>query len=407
MITSLVISPKRESKNLTRIEDSSDMSTRSDRNDFPPCECSKGRHRKLIEGIPGKYFFFSFDDQGVVTYASPSVQSLLGYAPSEVVGQNWSDIAWRHPLSTQSGTQQSGTAVEPQTHNWVVLDHEGNRRKFEVHEYTPSGEEERCAIARELSVHREDESPSEPSKTERENHSEAQLRLIANTLCNSASEEIIASFAHELIQPLTTIVNHGYTVCRQLKDNDSCPEVVQSVRTMMDSALLAAGITKRLRGSVEAGDGQIKDENMCAIIKETIRMFDQKARPRGIEIRFNDKATTEQVHADSVQVKGVLLNLVRNALQALAEKKIGKGVIEITTIVTEKFMEIVVADNGPGVRTENKNQLFSPTNSNKPSGMGIGLSICKTMVEHHGGKIWYTDNEPTGAKFHFTLPLAS
>ncbi len=378
---------------------------------------NEGRFSRFTQGITEKYVIFSNDSKGVVTYVSPSVQSLLGFAPCDLVGRNWIDFANPDNPDHQrkiNGHQAEGHRTEDHrteghrldTHNWVVLDASGNKRVLEIQDIGSAGADglDHCAIAREVAAPRKAESLSPPC-AELEKQYETQIRQLESTLRKATSSEIFASFVHELMQPLTTIVNLGHVMCRQLKANHSCPEVVASVQTMVKSAQFAAGITKRLNRAFEGCDDKTVNGDLRSTIDETISMFAQEIQQGAVEIRFDDRSTTKQVSVDCILVKGVLLNLVRNALQALKEQHEG-GVIHISTRPAGRFMEVVVADNGRGVREEKRQQLFSPSRSDKPGGMGIGLSICKSMVEMHGGKIWHSENKPNGAKFHFTLPLA-
>ena len=220
--------------------------------------------------------------------------------------------------------------------------------------------------------------------------------------------EMAAAITHEINQPLTAITNYLHSA-RELASARAEPEAIEeALAPALEQALRAGHIVRRLRQFVGKGDGNAHAVHAADLVDAAVALALTDAREKGIGVaRFSD-GENPSVNVDAVQIQQVLVNLLRNATQALdgSPPDADRGiVVEIRTLRSEKQVEFIVTDNGPGISPELRERLFQPFVSSKPAGMGIGLSVCRRIVEAHGGTIDAEGTGSAGAKFRFRLPL--
>lgn len=226
----------------------------------------------------------------------------------------------------------------------------------------------------------------------------------------SSMGEMAAALAHELNQPLTAAANFlgaAEMVLSQGRDTPkSRKHVADAVWRAKEEALRAGEIVRRLREFIARGEADMRRESLPDIINNAVLLGLASMEHKSIELEFSLSPEAECVLADRVQIQQVIVNIVRNAADAMAQQPAGSRRITIVTRATpQKNAEIVIADTGPGISDEVAATLFTPFMSSKATGMGVGLSICKRIVETHGGEIWAGQGRGGGAEFHFTLPL--
>ncbi len=220
----------------------------------------------------------------------------------------------------------------------------------------------------------------------------------------TAMGEMASTLAHELNQPLTAIANYLRGLRRLLETQDG-PHAAQ-VREALDKAsaqaLRAGQIIRRLREFVTRGESERRVENLTKIIEEASALALVGAREYGARVTYALDPEATWVLADKVQIQQVLVNLLRNALEAVQDSPV--RAIELTTAAVDGAMVAVsVSDTGPGFAPEVEQKLFEPFITTKRHGMGVGLSISRTIVESHGGTITAESSPATGTTFRFTL----
>jgi two-component system sensor kinase FixL len=224
----------------------------------------------------------------------------------------------------------------------------------------------------------------------------------------SAMGEMAATLAHELNQPLTAVINY-VQACRRLMQSDA-PRAGERLPDLMnkavDQAHRAGDIISHLRGFVTRGDSERVHGDINAVVREACELALVGAHAGGIAVSMELDDSLPGVFMDSVQIQQVVVNLVRNSVDALQNcRDCTERRIEIRTARNEDgWVTVSVSDNGPGLAPEIAGRLFESFNSSKKGGMGIGLSVSRSIVEEHGGTIEATANADRGVTFQFMLP---
>jgi two-component system, LuxR family, sensor kinase FixL len=241
---------------------------------------------------------------------------------------------------------------------------------------------------------------------------EARLQELQSELVHisrlTAMGEMASTLAHELNQPLSAIANYMNGSQRLLENatDERALRVRDALGKAADQALRAGDIIRRLRDFVSRGESERRVEKIAKLVEEASALALVGARELGVRVRFQFDPGADLVLADRVQVQQVLLNLMRNAAEAMKDSDPERRELILSTRVADDDMvEISVIDTGPGISEDVANQLFRPFVTTKRHGMGVGLSISRTIIDAHGGRIWSEPNPEGGTIFRFTLPL--
>ncbi|MCC2979502.1 PAS domain S-box protein [Sphingomonas sp. IC4-52] len=223
----------------------------------------------------------------------------------------------------------------------------------------------------------------------------------------SAMGTMASTLAHELNQPITAVANYvrGVRDLLEQPDPEDFPMIIEALDDAKNEALRAGHIVRRLREFVARGEVERSVEDLPALIEEASKLALIGAGEKGVAVSFDIDPQASPVLVDKVQCQQVLINLMRNAVEAMECAPVRK--LQVATSQAPKAMvQVTVADTGSGVPEHVAANLFSAFNSSKADGMGLGLSICRTIVEGLEGRIWMEPREGGGTLFHFTLPLA-
>ncbi|MGB0467021.1 MAG: PAS domain-containing sensor histidine kinase [Pontibacterium sp.] len=219
--------------------------------------------------------------------------------------------------------------------------------------------------------------------------------------------EMATGLAHEINQPLAAIINYCRGTQRRLNDgtDDPVQTVSRSMELITKQAIRAAEIIKRMRAFVRKTDYQRLEFPINDACHEVSQFLHQEAIDHNIRFEFQLDESAPQLLADKIQIEQVLLNLMRNAIEAYSEcKKTDKPVI-IGTRNSNGYIYISVEDKAKGISGEGLENLFEPFYTSKSTGLGMGLSISRTIIETHGGQLWAESDGKTGTLFHLKLPL--
>jgi two-component system sensor kinase FixL len=357
--------------------------------------------KSILDTIPDAMIVI--DERGVVQSFSAAAERLFGYSSADVVGRNVK-------MLMPSPYRES---------------HDGH-----IDRYLRTGERKIIGVGRIVVGERNDQStfPLELSVgevrtrnqrfftgfvrdlTERQ-QTEARLQELQAELVHvsrlTAMGEMASALAHELNQPLSAIANYLRGGRRLLEDDTG--ERAGVLRTAMEKAaeqaLRAGQIIRRLRDFVARGESERRVEDVRKLVEEASALALVGAKDRGMRVRFAFDPQGEFVLADKVQIQQVLLNLIRNAVESMEETEHRELII--STAANGGMVEVSVADTGVGIAAEISEQLFQPFITTKRQGMGVGLSISRTIIEAHGGSIAPRPNPDGGTIFSFTLPAVS
>jgi len=220
--------------------------------------------------------------------------------------------------------------------------------------------------------------------------------------------ELSASLAHELNQPLGSILTNAETA--ELIANSPSPDMAEIKEIMADikrDDLRAAEIIRRLRNILKKAPSETRDLDLNEVVREVFDFLAVQAGARGVALSNVPAQQMLQVHGDRIQVQQVILNLILNGMEAMADAPAGqRKIIGRLAQLDEAFAEISIYDFGSGISSADLEKVFDPFFTTKMEGMGMGLSIARTIVEAHGGRIWAENHPAGGAVFRLTLPLA-
>lgn len=244
----------------------------------------------------------------------------------------------------------------------------------------------------------------ETTRSERQ-YREVQMQLAhANRV--AAIGQLTASIAHELKQPLSAVVSNGGVTLRWLtRGQPEIGEAKQTVECIINDANRATEVLDRIHRLVKKESLRTDALNINDAILEVIPLVHSEAVKNGVTVQRQLADQLPNIQGDRVQLQQVMINLIINAIQAMSSLTGGLRELHIVTESAEgKGVRIAVRDTGPGLSAESIQRLFEPFYTTKPNGMGMGLSICRSIIEDHGGRLWATGLHPRGALFQFTIP---
>lgn len=213
--------------------------------------------------------------------------------------------------------------------------------------------------------------------------------------------EMASSLAHEINQPLAAIHNYANGCQRRLADGADLDGVRQGVRLIAEQAERAAGIVKRIRAFVRKRTPEHLPLAVNDSVLAALDLFAATAQRRGVAVECRLAEALPPVAADRIQVEQVILNLLQNAADAMAGAATRR--LGVATELVDGVVRVAVADSGPGLSPEARAHLFQPFFTTKPDGLGLGLSLSRSIIESHGGRLWAEDGPDGGARFVFTL----
>jgi two-component system sensor kinase FixL len=339
------------------------------------------------------------DDNGIMLSFSAAAERLFGWTAAEAIGRNVS-ILMPSPYREQHDTYLDRYKTTGERRiigiGRVVVGERKDGSTFpmelSVGEVRAAGQRLFTGFVRDL--------------TERQT-TERRLQDMQSELVHvsrlTALGEMASALAHELNQPLSAIANYVKGSERLLAADPPDKEKIRgALSSAAEQALRAGQIIRRLRDFVAKGEAERRIESLPKLLEEAGALAMIGAKERGVHLRFDISRQIELVLADKVQVQQVVLNLMRNAIDAM-ETSPRRELVVGARPVEHDMIDISVSDTGPGIAPEIAEHLFQPFMTTKATGMGVGLSISRTIVESHGGRIWAEPRKGGGTVFHFTL----
>jgi two-component system sensor kinase FixL len=216
--------------------------------------------------------------------------------------------------------------------------------------------------------------------------------------------QFAASIAHELSQPLAAISVNGDASLRWLgRDPLEVDEVRTAIARIVANARRATDIIARIRDIAARKDPQRRPVDLCEVVKETLKFLDFELQTRRIGLNLQLAENPQPVLGDGVQLRQVVLNLVMNAMQAMHDQTPDRRMLTVRVAECPNLVRVEVEDLGPGIPEDNRGRLFDAFFTTKADGIGLGLSICRSIIYQHGGEI-VCEHLVTGTRFVFNVP---
>ena len=242
--------------------------------------------------------------------------------------------------------------------------------------------------------------------TRRERQYREMQSELAHTNRVATMGQLTAAIAHEIKQPIATARNNARVALRFLdKSPPDVAEVREALTCIVNDADRASEVIDRIRSLIKKAPPRKEVVDLNAAILEVNALTCSQAVKTGVTVRTQLESELPLIQCDRVQVQQVMLNLIVNAIQSMTGVEDGKRELNISNVSTKpEGVCVAVRDTGHGLRPESLPRLFEPFYTTKPDGMGMGLSICRSIFEAHGGRLWATRCEPRGALFQFAIP---
>jgi two-component system sensor kinase FixL len=222
----------------------------------------------------------------------------------------------------------------------------------------------------------------------------------------STMGEMTASIAHEINQPLTAISMYAQASLKLIERGGSLDKVKDALEKLNTQSLRAGAVIERIQRFARAQETSKELVALNDLVTDLLKLADSDARMHDIELDLDLAPDLPPVFADPVQVQQVILNLIRNGIDAMNEIGCANGrTIRLETRLNDGYAELRVIDQGPGVADDQSELVFTPFHTTKKEGMGMGLSICRSIISEHGGELRFRNNEDDGACFYFSLPV--
>jgi two-component system sensor kinase FixL len=354
--------------------------------------------RSVLETVPDAMIVI--DNRGIMRSFSKTAERLFGYEAGEIIGQNVcilmpSPYREQHDSYLARYFATGERRIIGRGRVVVGLRRDGSTFPMEL------------SVGEMMSGHRRSFTGFVRDLTERQETQQRLQELQAELIHMSrftAMGEMASTLAHELNQPLTAVASY-LNGCRRLLDGSGHVHALMlrdAIDRAADQALRAGQIIRRLRQFVARGESERHVESLPKLIEEASALALVGVKETRVRVGFALDPNVAYVLADKIQVQQVILNLIRNAIEAMQETTVKE--LTIATAPRDGGMvEISVTDTGPGIAPEIASQLFQPFVTTKPHGMGVGLSISRTIIEAHGGRLWVEPNPGGGTIFRMTL----
>ncbi len=354
----------------------------------------------IIETAPDA--LITIDEAGLIRIFNPAAERIFGFQAEEVIGRNvrclmpapyreQHDSYIRRYLETgEKRIIGIGREVEGQRKDGSVFPME-----LAVGEVHDDGRKLFAGFVRDISARRD---------AERRLHELRAELLHVSRL--SEMGEMASALAHEMNQPLTAIINYLQACRRLLGTAEMRGRVEELMEKVVGQATRAGQIIRNLRNFISRGETERTEQQINPVVEEAASLALLGTPEKGILVAFDLAPDLPSVMIDRIQIHQVITNLMRNAVDAVAAAERRRITIK-TAPAGAAAVEIQVQDSGPGLAEEVAERLFQPFVTTKPEGLGIGLSICRTIVDAHDGRLWATPNPDGGTIFHLLLPAVS
>jgi PAS domain S-box-containing protein len=367
---------------------------------------SEEKHRVIVEAAHD--VVVSMDEKGAILLANPATRRIFGYDPVEIVGKPMTMLMPEMMRKLHENGFRRYLATGKRHLNWQGVEVTAQRKdgqEFPVEvsfgELTSDGHKRFTGFIRDISERKQAEDRLRASERNLQ-MTQAELARVSRL---TTMGELAASIAHEVNQPLTAVINNGSACLRLLANNNLEPEVLRrALEGIIADGTRASTVLARIRAFIKKEPAEKSELDINEVIQEVLVLAGRELYENQVLPDHQLKTDLPSVLADRVQLQQVLLNLIMNGIEAMAAVIGRPRLLGVQSRIDESGDVLVaVSDSGTGFGLE-LDRVFNPFFTTKANGMGMGLSISRSLVESHGGRLWAAPNSPHGAVFSFTLP---
>ena len=367
---------------------------------------SEERHRVIVEAANDAVV--SMDERGAILLANAATRRIFGYDPIEIVGKPMTMLMPEMMRKLHENGFKRYLATGKRHLNWQGVEVTAQRKdgqEFPVEvsfgELTSDGHKVFTGFIRDISERKQAEDRLRASERNLQ-MTQAELARVSRL---TTMGELAASIAHEVNQPLTAVINNGSACLRLLANNNLEPEVLRrALEGIIADGTRASTVLARIRAFIKKEPAEKSELDINEVIQEVLVLAGRELYENQVLPDHQLKTDLPSVLADRVQLQQVLLNLIMNGIEAMAAVTDRPRLLGVQSRIDESGDVLVaVSDSGTGFGLE-LDRVFNPFFTTKANGMGMGLSISRSLVESHGGRLWAAPNSPHGAVFSFTLP---
>jgi PAS domain S-box-containing protein len=367
---------------------------------------SEEKHRVIVEAAHDAVL--SMDEKGAILLANPATRRIFGYDPVEIVGKPMTMLMPEMMRKLHENGFRRYLATGKRHLDWQGVELTAQRKdgqEFPVEvsfgELTSNGHKVFTGFIRDISEKKQAEDRLRASERNLQ-MTQAELARVSRL---TTMGELAASIAHEVNQPLTAVINNGSACLRLLANNNLEPEVLRrALEGIIADGTRASTVLARIRAFIKKQPAEKSELDINEVLQEVLVLAGRELYENQVLPDHQLKTDLPPVLADRVQLQQVLLNLVMNGIEAMAAVTDRPRLLGVQSRIDESGDVLVaVSDSGTGFGLE-LDRVFNPFFTTKANGMGMGLSISRSLVESHGGRLWGAPNSPHGAVFSFTLP---
>jgi PAS domain S-box-containing protein len=367
---------------------------------------SEEKHRVIVEAAHD--VVVSMDEKGAILLANPATRRIFGYDPVEIVGKPMTILMPEMMRKMHENGFRRYLDTGERHLNWQgveVIAQRKDGQEFPVEvsfgELTSDGHKVFTGFIRDISERKRAEDQLRASERNLQ-MTQAELARVSRL---TTMGELAASIAHEVNQPLTAVINNASACLRLLANNNLDPEVLRrALEGIIADGTRASTVLARIRAFIKKEPAEKSELDINEVIQEVLVLAGRELYENQVLPDHQLKTALPSVLADRVQLQQVLLNLIMNGIEAMAAVADRPRLLGVQSRIDESGDVLVaVSDCGTGFGFES-DRVFHPFFTTKANGMGMGLSISRSLVESHGGRLWAAPNSPHGAVFSFTLP---